>query len=235
MINIAIVEDDKTQAELLERYLEEYKKERDYSCKITHFDRALKFLSCDDQVLDVVFMDIELPDGNGMEAVKKMREYDKKTIVIFVTNLAQYAVKGYEVKAFDFIVKPVAYYNFTLKFASALDSLETQKEQEVWVKTKGGQVKLWASRITYVEVQNHYLTYHTIDGDFMVLGSIGNVAAELKHAPFSFCNRCYFVNLKYVTWVDRTQVLVDGDWLQISRAKRTEFLKDLNDYLAGGN
>jgi len=158
VINIAIVEDDQTQADLLAQYLARYKLERDYSYKLTHFNRANTFLQYSDQSFDIVFMDIELPDGNGMDVVRQLRVTDKKTMVIFVTNLAQYAVKGYEVRAFDFIVKPVAYYNFTLKFASALDSLETQKEIEVWVKTKDGKAKLLASRITYVEVEKHYLT-----------------------------------------------------------------------------
>ena len=235
MIKIAIVEDDKEQADLLTQYLNKYGKERQCEFGITHFDRAEKFLENCNGNFDIVFMDIELPDGNGMDVVRKMRETDKTTLVIFVTNLAQYAVKGYEVRAFDFIVKPIAYYNFTLKFSSALDSLETKKEIEIWIKTREGRIKLSASRIVYVEVVKHYLTYHTKDGNFTALGSIGNAADELKGSSFSFCNRCYLVNLKYVTQVTQTQTLVNGEWLQISRPKRADFLKDLNDYLAGGN
>ncbi len=235
MIKIAIVEDDKAQADLLSQYLDSYGNENKCDFEITHFDRAEKFLENCNGNFEIVFMDIELPDGNGMDVVRKMRETDKTTLVIFVTNLAQYAVKGYEVRAFDFIVKPIAYYNFTLKFSSALDSLETKKEIEIWIKTREGRIKLSASRIVYVEVVKHYLTYHTKDGNFTALGSIGNAADELKGSSFSFCNRCYLVNLKYVTQVTQTQTLVNGEWLQISRPKRADFLKDLNDYLAGGN
>jgi DNA-binding LytR/AlgR family response regulator len=155
--------------------------------------------------------------------------------VIFVTNLAQYAIKGYEVKAFDFIVKPVAYYNFVLKMADALKSINLSRDVEVWIKTNEGMQKLYASQITYIEVIGHYLTYHTTDGDFICNGSITNASDELRASSFSFCNRCYLVNLKYVTQITQTEVVVDGHRLILTRHKRANFVKDLNNFLAGGN
>lgn len=135
-------------------------------------------------------MDIELPDGNGMEIARRLRKTNKRTLIIFVTNLAQYAVKGYEVRAFDFVVKPVSYYNFMLKFSAALDNLELNKDTEIWIKSKEGRVRLPASRIIYVEVLKHYLTYHTKDGDSTALGSIGGAGGTRSvcrqtDAPFS--------------------------------------------------
>ena len=237
MIKIAIVEDDKQQADLLSQYLNRYGKKNQYIFEITHFDRAESFLGNCNQNFDIVFMDIELPDGNGMDLVRQMRETDKTTLVIFVTNLAQCAIEGYKVRAFDFIVKPISYYNFKLSFSNALDALEINKDIEIWIKNKEGEVRLLASRIIYIEVVEHSLTFHTIDGVYTATGSksIRDVAEELIDASFSFCNRCYLINLKYVTQVQQLQVLVRGEWLQISRRKRADFLKELNDYLAGGN
>ncbi len=235
MIKIAIVEDDKTQSELLSDYIKRYGKENGCDFVITCFDKARQFTDAFDRNFDIAFLDIELPDGNGMELAEKLREKDKKVIIIFVTNLAQYAVKGYKVRAFDFIVKPISYYNFALNFPNALECLENNKEVELWVKNNDGKRRLTASQILYVEVMAHYLTYHTKEGTFTALGSIASVADELKGASFSFCNRCYLVNLKYVTQVTQTQVSVGDEWLQISRRKRADFLEDLNDYLAGGN
>ena len=191
MVKIAIVEDEKKQADLLTRYLNRYGGEHDCLFDVTVFENATSFLQSVTDEFNVVFMDIELPDGNGMEVARKMRKTNKTTLIIFVTNLAQYAVKGYEVRAFDFIVKPISYYNFALKFAAALDALEVSKDVEVWIKTKDGLMKLKASRIIYVEVIKHYLTYHTKDGVFTSLGSITSAADQLKNSCFSFCNRCY--------------------------------------------
>ena len=235
VIKIAIVEDDVAQAELLIQYLKRYGKENQCSFETCHFQRASDFKLNANNSFQIIFMDIDLPDGNGMELARELRKTDKKTLVIFITNLTQYAVKGYEVRAFDFIVKPISYYNFALKFISALESIETNRDVEILIKTKDGKVKLLAAQIFYVEVASHYLTYHTAIGNFTVLGTITNAAKDLEGSAFSFCNRCYLVNLKYVEKVKKTDVLVGGEWLQISRHKYASFVKDINDYFAGGN
>lgn len=73
-------------------------------------------------------MDINLGESNGLEISKKIREIDDETIIIFVSNLAQYAVEGYEVEAMDFIVKPMTYYVFSMKFKRALKKIAKKKE-----------------------------------------------------------------------------------------------------------
>lgn len=231
---IAIVEDDRSQAELLTEYIERFGRENGIHFITQRFYSATMFESRERADFDIVFFDIELPDGNGMEIVRRMREKGNNTLVIFVTNLAQYAVKGYEVRAFDFVVKPVAYYNFAMKFTGALESLEINQDFWIWVTNKEGRYRLSVSRITFVEVDKHYITYHTLDGDFTALGTISAVADELKDAPFSFCNRCYFVNLKHVVGFRQTEVFITGNvTLQMSRHKKAGFVQDLNDYLSG--
>ena len=231
MIKIAIVEDDKNASDRLVLYLERFSTETGYTFAIDKYFDAKSFLDAHIDV-DIVFMDIELPDGNGMDIVRTLRTVNKTVLVIFVTNLAQYAVKGYEVRAFDFVVKPIAYHNFALKIQSALDSIKTNKSVDIWITNKDGRVKLNSTDITYVEVMKHYVTYHTLTDSYVALGSISEVASALRNAPFAFCNRCYLVNLKYVTQIKQMFVVVGGETLQISRQKRVAFLKELNDYLA---
>ncbi len=232
---IAIVEDDENAVLLLRSYLAQYEQENKCRFNVVHFPSAKSFFEAGKCDFSILFMDIELPDGNGMQIVKKLREHDSSTLVIFVTNLAQYAVKGYEVRAFDFIVKPISYYNFSLKLSSALECLEENKEVEIWISNRDGRFRLLASEIYFVEVMRHYLTYHTANGDYTVLGSISAAANALKDAPFVFCNRCFLVNLNHVSQVRRTEVTVGGVSLQISRQKSAGFLKALNDWLAGGH
>ena len=235
MRNIAIVEDDKNSSKLIREYLDKFSKDHDCKFTTSTFFTAGDYIENCRSGFDIVFMDIELPDGNGMESVRRIRELGVESLVIFVTNLAKYAVQGYEVKAFDFIVKPVNYYNFELKLLSALECLDKNGDKEFWIKTKDGKVFLHGSDITYVEVLRHYLTYHTKNGDYVALGSIGEAAELLSDCrSFVFCNRCYLVNLRYVTQIKKSTVTVAGQELQISRQKRANFLKELNDYFGGG-
>ena len=235
MIRIAIVEDDKSSSELLVSYLERYSNDKNIKFDVKTFFTCNQILNNYNNNFDIIFMDIELPDGNGLETIRKIREVDKNVIVIFVTNMAQYAVKGYEVRAFDFIVKPVTSYNFYIKLDNILNLFEQKKDDEIWISNKDGKMKLNISSIYYIEVIQHMCIYHTKDGNFKATGSLNNIEKTLSKYNFSLCNRCYLVNLRYVTSVKKGFVLINNEELIISRAKQASFMKDLNDFLAEGD
>lgn len=235
MIRIAIVEDETSASDLLIDYLNKYANEKKEKFEIKVYSSSLMFLNEYKNNFDIVFMDIELPDGNGLETIRKIRQLDNDVIVIFVTNMAQYAVKGYEVRAFDFIVKPVTYYNFSVKLENVLHCLEKKKDSEIWISNKEGKLKLKVSSIYYIEVVQHMCFYHTGNGKFKATGSLKNIEDTLEKMNFALCNRCYLVNLKYVTSVKKGIVVVNNEELVISRSKQAEFMKRLNDYLAEGD
>ena len=235
MIRIAIVEDDKNSSDLLVNYLEKYSNDKNIRFDVKTFFTRNQILNNYNNNFDVIFMDIELPDGNGLETIRKIREVDKNVIVVFVTNMAQYAVKGYEVRAFDFIVKPVTSYNFYIKLDNILNLFEQKKDDEIWISNKDGKMKLNISSIYYIEVIQHMCIYHTKEGNFKATGSLNNIEKTLSKYNFSLCNRCYLVNLRYVTSVKKGFVLINNEELIITRAKQASFMKDLNDFLAEGD
>ena len=170
----------------------------------------------------LVFMDIELPGMDGMTAVRKLRKIDERVCVIFVTNLAQYAVNGYEVNAFDFIVKPLSYYDFYMKFKRVMDSFALKTPKSLWVVARNGKRMITADKLMYVEVMKHEITYNMANGEKIVCsGTLKKVHEELAGLPFVLCNRCYLVNLSYVKEVRDENVYVGDDVLQISLAKKT--------------
>ncbi len=228
---IAIVEDDNSAAELLSGYLDKYSSENGRKFDVTVFCNAGTFLTARGS-FDIVFMDIELPDLNGLDASKKFREKDDAALIIFVTNMASLAIKGYEVRAFDFVVKPVSYKNFAVKFNSALSALERKRGKDIWISNKDGKVKLNTCEIEYVEIMQHILIYHTERGEYRATGTLAMLQNELRDEPFALCNRCYFVNLAHVSAVKGQNALVGNAELMISRSKRVPFLSALNNYIA---
>lgn len=112
MFKTAIVEDNSVDAGKLKDFLERFAAKSGEVFITTVFKDAADFLNGYKQIYDMVFMDIELPGINGMEAAHKLRTVDGKVTLIFVTNMARFAVKGYEVDAADYVVKPVHYGEF---------------------------------------------------------------------------------------------------------------------------
>ncbi len=231
MINIAIVEDEKSSADLLKSYFDKYSEKKGTKFRIVHFDNPVNFLTNYTSNYDMVLMDIELPDINGLDVSRKLRHLDKTVTLIFVTNMSQFAVMGYEVDAFDYIVKPVMYYDFALKLERALEHINSRNITKLQVVVDDAIKCISSSELKYVEVINHRLIYHTTDGEFVATGSLKGVEQRLIPAGFAKCNNCYLVNLRYVTGIKDFTVTVDGEELQISHPKRREFKRALNDYL----
>lgn len=233
MYRVSIVEDNEEAGNILLKYLKEYELQRDVSFKVSLFKDALDFLQTFRNNYDLIFMDIELPDINGMEVVRKIRAQDSKVIVIFVTNMAQYAIKGYEVDAMDFIVKPVSYSAFAIKLDRAVQRLNSTANKEIWINERTDKRRLRVADIKYVEVSHHNVIYHTTEGNYTTYDQLNNVQNVLAPYQFALCNRYLLVNLQFVTAIEEFSVTVAGEKLQISRNKKKSFLMSLNEYLGG--
>lgn len=231
MINVAIVEDEKSESSLLAEYLTTYTKDHGVEFHTVIYENPITFLTGYKSNFDLVLMDIEMPDINGMETARKMREIDKTVTLIFVTNMAQFAIKGYEVDAFDFMVKPVSYFDFALKLGRAIERIRSRKEIKIPIAVEDSVKYVTPLELMYVEIIKHRLLYHTTEGVFETYGTMKKIEPTLLAADFAKCNNCYLVNLRYVTGIKGYAVTVGGDELQISHPKRREFVKALNDYL----
>lgn len=151
MLRCAIVEDSPRELEHLKECLARYSAERDIPLETTAFGDAASFLEHYRADYDIVFMDIELPGINGMEAAHRLREIDRQVILIFVTNMAQFAVKGYEVDALDYIIKPAQYGPLSIKLDRAAQRWRAAAES-VMVALPTGTQRLLLWEIYYIEV-----------------------------------------------------------------------------------
>lgn len=234
MVEIAIVEDRTDALEQLESLLKQYSAEYKTLLQIHTFTNAVSFLENYTARYDMVFMDILMPMLNGLDAARALREKDEKVILIFVTSMQQYAIRGYEVAATDFIVKPVTYPQFKLKFTRFLDRLSMQPKHtstDILVKTETGFVRLLPSRIRYVEVRGHHCVYHTEAGDYRQYQSMKSAAEQLEDCGFAKCNNYLLVNLSYVTRMDGMSAYIGSEELPISHPRKNEFTKKLTEYM----
>ena len=233
MLRVAVVEDDLEMNELIQTYLRQYEQENQTQIEVISFLDGSEIAEQYNPVYDIVLMDIAMPGMDGMEAARHNRIIDPDVVLVFITNISQYAVEGYSVGALDFILKPLNYYAFSLRLARAIDRAERQAGGQILLTMPGRAVRLEVRSIYYVDVQNRMLCYHTEQEDFTLRGTMQMAEDQLKPYHFARCNYWYLVNLRHVTEVRKDTVVVASTELEISRRSRAAFLAALTDYVGG--
>ena len=199
MLKVCMVEDNQLEAAALQHDLERYGREKGVGMAISCFSNAMEFIEAR-QDYDLVFLDIDLPGINGMEAAELIRAYDTETAIIFVTNLAQYAVQGYEVNALDFILKPVSYYSFAMRMDKAMRLMRRRTRGRVVIETKGQTRVAPYDDLVYVAVNNHRLSFLLADETMPIeaRGSLKAMEQRLADGPFVLISSSCLVNMNYV-------------------------------------
>ncbi len=235
MIRIAIVDDESSARRHLQSMVSSYYNNDETRFNVTLFNNAAAFLDNYKPVFDLVFMDIELGGEDGMTAAAELRKLDSIVMIVFVTNMAQFAVKGYDVRAFDFIVKPLSFSVFSQKMARIEGVLDERKGVEVLIPQKYSTARVNSSEIIYIEISGHYLDWHTTSGVLHSYGKMTDVEEMLKQANFLRCNKGYLINPRYVKNISKQSVTMKGgDELLIARARKKQFMQDFGEWIGDG-
>lgn len=245
MINAAIVDDEKMAVDLLtaglQKFSREYSKNNNKSFdnepqsidfKVSKFDNGVLFLTNYAPNYDVVFLDIAMPDLDGMSVAEKLRKIDASVMVIFVTNMANFAIKGYKVNAFDFIVKPLVYEHLRQVINRMVPVISKQQvNPKLTIYTETGLLQINIKEIKYIEVVNHTLFFHLTNKTISSYGTLASIADTVMPYGFVSCNRCYLANMNYINSIDKLTMDVGGDVIQISRPKRKKLLQTITAFI----
>lgn len=235
MYRIAIVEDELVFRKQLQTYLKQYEEENGVSFRVSVFEDGADILKDYKNEYDVILLDIQMPKVNGMDAAEQIREKDEDVVLMFITNMAQYAIRGYSVGALDFVMKPITYYTFSMKMKRALKRVQKKEKKPLVLYLADGIKTLDVKQIYYVEVQNRMLHYYTDEGEIIVRGTLQSAETVLKAYPFAKCNHWYIVNLMHVKEVNKNIVTVGPYQIEISRRNKAAFLKALTEYMGGNS
>ncbi len=231
MVRIALVEDDDSCRRELMEYLDRFAQESGERFSVAAFTDGAEIAEGYTAGYDIILMDIAMSYMDGMSAAEAIRQVDDEVVIIFITNMPQFVMAGYSVGALDYVLKPVSYFAFSQRIQRALARMKKRAEKYISIPFRGGMRKLAVSRIAYVEVRDHDLTYHTDGETLPAKGTLSEAQALLNSDCFFRCNKCYLVNLEYVDGVDNTCILVGGDRIQVSRARKKALMDALNNYI----
>ena len=232
-MNIALVEDDAATREKTAGYCRRFQKETNEQIRIREFSDGKELVDHYDPSIDLIFLDIEMKEMNGMEAAEAIRKKDRNVMIVFLTNMGGYAIRGYSVQATDYILKPLSYPVFCCKMKEWLKRVEQHRGETVVITNGEELFRISTDRLFYVEVSSHRLIYHTDGEDISFWGSLKSAEELLQGKGFARCNSCYLVNLRYVQKISGNQVYVGNTPLQISRPRKKTFMEAVARYMGG--
>lgn len=231
MLQIGIVEDFSEDGALLQGFVENYMKEKELSAQISLFASGEELLAREKPVMDILFLDIQMPGLSGMETAHLLRDHGYRNPIVFVTNLPVFALESYSVHASGFLIKPVLPADVGKELDKAIRQLSLLPDRVLTLRHTEGIRIVPIQHILYLETYKHKLLVHLKGETFPCFGTLQKAEEEIGLPSFFRCHSSYLIHLKYVEMLEENRVRVAGEYIPVSRHRRRELGKRLLSYL----
>jgi two-component system, LytTR family, response regulator len=237
MINCIIIDDIEEAAEIIVSHLE-FKPEIKILKTFTNSILGMEFIIKNE--VDLVFLDIDMPDLSGIELIEtlSLKKELKLPKFILTTGHQEFALKGFEYGVFDYIVKPVTYKRFStaidryIEFFKSQSRESTQNDTFFFAETEGKKVRINFDEILYIESAGNYVSIHKVDKRHVLLKSLAEIEQMLDPKIFMRIHKSFIVAFNHISSVTNSEVYIqhqkDNIAIPIGRTYKDEFRKRLN-------
>lgn len=238
-ILVVVLEDEEKDCARLKSHIKRYSQEHSVDIEIVTFQNGLDLLKNYSGDFDILFVDIEIPGMDGMKVSEKVRQIDALIPIIITTNMAQYAIKGYEVDALGFIVKPLPFSMLSYYLARALTKCQRNKKLKqnsvITITTASGSMKqLYVDEIRYVVKEKNYIVYDLRSGEqIKERGTMKDIIPRFENTTLKQCTSGCLINLRYIEQKVGNEVYLSDTVFSIAMPFRKTFTKELMDYVRG--
>lgn len=228
-MKIAICDDERTILEEIRAMVNEFFLANHMNCTVDLFPTGESFVAVNDDY-DLVFLDYQLTDGNGIDFAKRIREKNSKIFIIFSTSFQEHVFESFTLDTFRYLVKPISK-------DSVFDALNAfvriyQTERKIVIHELDKTCYVDADEVVYIEAEGRYTLVRTTKGHTRSFQSISKYEAEINNPRFYRTHRSYIVNMKYISAVEKKIVtLTNGEKIKISPNNYDEFLRCYMSYL----
>jgi DNA-binding LytR/AlgR family response regulator len=223
-IKCIIVDDEPLARKVIREYLEEIPEmevKEEFSSALT----ALKYLR--EHSVDLIYLDINMPKLTGLQMVDQL---EKLPLIIFTTAYAEYAVEAFEVKAFDYLVKPISFERFMKScnriIAELKDVKSANTHNSIVIKENKRYYKIDMSQIFYLKAFGDYVRIFTDEKTYITKERLTTMASTLT-SDFMQVHRSFIINLDRVDYLEGNFVMVGGSQIPVSESYRTGLLNRL--------
>lgn len=232
-ISCIVIDDEPLALQLMESYV---KKTPFLELKGSFPSASSAFSFLNENPVDLLFCDIQMPNLSGMELSKMLPEDTK---VIFTTAFSQYAIEGFKVHALDYLLKPISYDDFLVAAKHAFKVISHKPESEeaaapelrsIFVKTEYRLQQIDLDNITFIEGFKDYVRIHLADGSDPVLSlmRMKNLEEELPSDRFVRVQKSYIVQLSKIEAIERSHIIIGKDHVPIGETYQEALFKALS-------
>ena len=219
MIRIAILDDDPIQQQLIEGMVEDFFDTNINSLyQIKVFTEANKLINYiyENGSFDIYLLDVVMPEINGIEVGKKLRNMGENGIIVYLSLERNYALDAFSVHAYHYLVKPIDKKSFFELMKDLYEQTKINNANHIFVKTKESIEKIDLDDITYIELIKRHIHYNLTDNKTIVSTTIHNTFENalqdiLKDNRFMMCGASYVINLHQISSIRDIQIILkDG-------------------------
>lgn len=228
-MKIAICDDSEAFLVLLSKEINNCCALRDWPCEITCYSDPMKMLN-DNNEYEVVFLDIDMPEIDGINLAQKLRDRSAETVIVFITGFLEYAPQGYTVNAFRYLLKKDLQDNLMKCMKEIWEKLYI-KQESISVTTETGANRIRLKDIKYIEgTSRRHVRLHVVnskEGVVECIGNLSNFQTVLESKGFLRIQKSFIVNMKHVKDIRNYNAIMDcGDILRVSRNNYANIVKD---------
>lgn len=227
-LSVAVCDDEvQVRKELISRSAD-YFAYADIDGRFTEFADGESLLSAYENGtadFQIVLLDIKMQDLNGISAAKALRAYDADALIVFVTSSAEYVFRGYEVKAFRYVLKTEISHAFRKILEECVEEL-CASAQTYTFRTGTQETAVRLADILYFESNRRQITLHTKQGTHTYYEKLDAIEKQLSGKDFVRCHQSFLVNAKEIRTVKADSLtMLNGDTLPVSKSRRESVRK----------
>ena len=228
----AICDDMPDIRDQLQAYFVQFSKENQLSVNVDLYASGSQLLAADFLKYDLMILDVQMGEPNGIETARQIRSSGGNMTIIFFTNYIQYALEGYEVQAFRFLLKPLTYAQFADVAGKALLQMRDQKQDYLNVRQKDSVVHVPIADIVYAETERGHVILHTKKQEKITnFLPMKDVEQTLVSHQFFRCHTAFLVNLSMIRRITQQDVILQDDTvIPVSKHRRKEMKEALALY-----
>ncbi|NLM06548.1 MAG: response regulator transcription factor [Tissierellia bacterium] len=231
MLKIYLCDDEDFFLDEIKKLILAFGKNKNIDIDVEAFKSGQDLISAygKDEEVDAVFLDVDMPDMDGLETAKSLRDMAYESAIVFITQFISYALEGYRVRAVRYILKSDTQFEDSLNEAlTYIINEKTRLEKRIELPFTDGKRFIYLSKITYIESRLHNLIFHLEDGsELNMRGKLSSLEADFKDHYFLRIHQSYLVNLAFVDSISYCSLkLKNGDELPIPKARYRD-VKDM--------